>query len=339
MKNTPRWRRYLRLAKPNVRADVDDELSFHIDMRVRDNIARGMTPDDARGEAMERFGAVDTVRETLVDHDRLKQARVERREWLGDLSQDITFGIRSLRRAPGFAAAAILTLALGIGANTAIFSVIDALLLRPLPYERPEELVSIGGGSGGEFLALRERVNAFSALAAYRPQQYALDNGGEVTRLIGASVTTNLFRTLGVAPMLGTGFVDEHAIEGKNAVVLLSHRLWMREFGGAPDVIGKRVLLEAAPFTVIGVMPPDFRYPSHTTQYWVPLTFYPQNPGAHWAVQNIMFIGRAKTGVSLDAAIGDLRATWPTLRRSPTRSGTRATPTAAMFRRRRCRSE
>ena len=150
MKNVPRWRRYLRLAKPNVSADVEDELSFHIDMRVQDNVRRGMSPDEARREALERFGALDPVRDTLVDHDRSKQSRKERREWFADLAQDISFGWRSLRRAPGFAVAAILTLALGIGANTAIFSVVDALLLRPLPYDRPEELLSIGAGSGGE---------------------------------------------------------------------------------------------------------------------------------------------------------------------------------------------
>ena len=310
-----RWLRYLRLAKPNVTADVDDELSFHIDMRVQDNIRRGMSPDDARREALERFGAVETVRGALVDHDRSKQARVERRELLGDLSQDISFGIRSLRRAPAFAAAAILTLALGIGANTAIFSVVNALLLQPLPYDRPEELVSIGGGSGGEFFALRERLHAFEELAAYRPQQFALDNGGEVTRIYGAAVTPNLFRTLGTSPMVGTGFTDEQGVAGKNMVVVLSHRLWQREFGGARDVVGKRVLLEAVPFTVIGVMPPDFRYPSYTAQYWVPLTFNRDNPGAHWAVQNIVFVGRIKTGMSLEAAIADVRATWPTLRR------------------------
>lgn len=315
MKQVPRWRRYLRLAKPNVSADVDDELSFHIDMRVQDNLRRGMSPDEARREALERFGAVEPVRETLVDHDRSKVTRAQRRELFADLAQDVAFGWRSLRRAPGFAIAAILTLALGIGANTAIFSVVDALLLRPLPYQRPEELVSLWVGSGGEFLALRERLRSFSELAAFRPQQYALDNGGEVTRLNGASVTPNLFRTLGVSPMLGTAFTEEQGAAGSSFVVVLSYRLWQREFGGAPDVIGKRVLFEAAPFTVIGVMPPDFRYPSHTTQYWVPLAFNPQNLGAHWAVQNIAFIGRAKRGVALAAAIGEVRATWPTMRR------------------------
>jgi putative ABC transport system permease protein len=315
MTRIPRWRRYLRLTKPDVIADVDDELSFHIEMRVTDNIRRGMSPDDARREALQRFGTVDNVRDALVEHDRTRQTRIERREFLGDLSQDIAFGFRSLRRAPAFAAASILTLALGIGANTAIFSVVHALLLRPLPYRQPQELVSIGAGSGGEFFALRDRLRTFREIAAYRPQQYALDNGGAVTRMHGAAVTPNLFKTLGVTPMMGSGFTDEQGVPGKNLVVILSYRLWQREFGASPDVVGKRVLLEAVPFTVVGVMPSDFRYPSYTSQFWVPLTFNPQNAGAHWAVQNIAFLGRVKSGLSADAAIADLRSTWPTMRR------------------------
>jgi predicted permease len=317
MTNLPRWRRYLRLAKPNVRADVDDELSFHIDMRVRDNIRRGMSPEDAQREALDRFGAVDSVRETLVEHDRSQVTREERRELLGDVGQDVRFGFRSLRRAPGFAAAAILTLAVGIGANTAIFSIVDALLLRPLPFERPEELISVGVGSAGEFVGLRERLRTFSEVAAYGPRQYALDFGGgsDVTRLNGAAVTTNLFRTLGAAPMIGRTFSDEADIAGKNYVVILSHKLWQRQFAGSRDVIGKRLLIEAVPHTIIGVMPPDFRYPSNTTEYWLPLTFNPANVGSYWAVQDKFIIGRVKPGVAPEAAVQDVRTTWPTMRR------------------------
>jgi putative ABC transport system permease protein len=315
MSRVPAWRRYLRLTKPDVAADVDDELAFHVEMRVQDYVRRGMSPEDARREALARFGDVAPVRDALVEHDRHAETREQRREFFGDLAQDIAFGFRSLRRAPGFAAAAILTLALGIGANTAIFSVVDALLLRPLPYTRPQELVSIGGGSAGEFLALRERLRSFSDLAAFGPRQYAIDNGTNVERLPGAAVTPNLFRTLGAAAMVGSTFAPDAGDRGKNNVVVLSYRLWQRQFGGASDLVGKRILIDAEPFTVIGVMPEDFRYPSNTTEYWLPIVFNPQNVGPHWALQNGIFIGRVKHGVSLEAATNEVRSVWPTMRR------------------------
>ena len=315
MKNPPRWRRYLRLTKPNVSADVEDELSFHIDMRVQDNIRRGMSPEDAHREAIERFGAVDAVRETLVDHDRSQVSREERRAFFADLGQDIRFGMRSLRRAPAFAAAAILTLALGIGANTAIFSIVDALLLRPLPYARPHELVFIGGGSGGEYLALKERLHSFEEVATYSSRQLAIDDGRDVVRVPAVAVTPNFFRTLGVSPALGTGFAAENGVAGKNYVAVITHRLWQRQFGGAPDIIGKRVIIDQTPVTVIGVMDPDFHYPSNTTEVWFPGVFNPTNLGGHWAVQNTMMFGRVKPGISVEAARQDVKTTWPTLRR------------------------
>ena len=312
--STPRWRRYLRLAKPDITGDVDDELSFHMEMRVQDYLRRGMSPEQARAEAHKRFGTLDGIRETLLEHDRETQARVERRELFADLRQDISFGWRGLKRAPGFASAAILTLALGIGANTAIFSIVDALLLRPLPYERPQELVTIGTGSSGEFLGLRDRLKAFSQIAAYRPSQYAIDNGTDVTRLDGASVTPNLFHTLGVSPAIGNTFPADAETPGKDFEVILSYRLWQREFGGTSSILGKRILIEAVPHTVVGVMPPDFRFPTSTTEFWVPLSFNPRNAGATWGIANGVFIGRVKAGLSVAAATGDVHATWPTLR-------------------------
>ena len=315
MKHVPRWRRYLRLAKPNVFADVDDELSFHIDMRVQDNLRGGMPPDEARREALERFGAVEPVRDSLVDHDRSRQNRAARREWFADVRQDIAFGARSLRRAPGFAAAATLTLALGIGANTAIFSVVDALLLRPLPYERPQELMFVGAGSAGEFLALQERLHAFRDLATYAHRQLSIDDGRDVVRVPAVAVTPNFFRTLGVSPMLGSGFTEENGIAGQNYVAIISHRLWERQFGAQEGIVGKRVTVDQFPVTIIGVMDPDFHYPSNTTEVWLPGVFNPANAGSHWAVQNNVIIGRVKSGISLGAARQDVKTTWPTLRR------------------------
>lgn len=205
MSGAPRWRRYLRLVRSNAAADVDDELRFHIDMRVERNIALGMSEHEARRDALQRFGDFALVRDTLVDHDKRKQDAEGRRELMADLMQDIRFGWRSLRRAPAFAIAATLTVALGIGANAAIFSVVNAVVLRPLPYARPQELVSIGNGSAGEFVALRERLRSFSQLAAYVGQTHPIDDGREALRVEGAAITTNLLATLGVAPILGRG--------------------------------------------------------------------------------------------------------------------------------------
>jgi putative ABC transport system permease protein len=315
MTRIPRWRRYLRLTRPNVAADVSDELDFHLEMRVADYVRRGMSPADARAKALSRFGEVSAVRETLVDHDRHKEVRERRREFMGDFLQDVRFGWRSLRRTPGFAIAAVLTLAVGIGANTAIFSVVDALLLRPLPYLRPQELVSIGSGSAGEFLGLRERLKTFAEVAGFSPKRYSIDDGRDAVRLTGAAVTTNLFRTLGVSPVVGTAFGDEASIPGNDTRIILSYGFWQRQYAGQLDAIGRRLLVDGVPFTVVGVMAEDFHYPSNATQYWLPLAFNPSNLGSHWGVFDCRFIGRVKPGVTVQQAEREVREVWPTMRR------------------------
>ena len=314
MSDVPRWRRYLRLVRHDVGADVDDELAFHLAMRVERNIALGMTPDAARREAMERFGDVSDVRELLVAHDTRRQSTEERTEYFRDLAQDLRFGARSLRRAPGFATATILTLALCIGSNAAIFSVVDAIVLRPLPYAHPERLVSIGTGAAGEFLALRERLRSFSQLATWVEQTHPIDDGQQSLRVEGAAVTTNLLPMLGVAPQLGRGFLEEEGRPGKNNVLLISDAIWRTHFGGAPDVVGKRILVEGVSNTIVGVMPGDFHFPAATTQYWQPGTFNPSNIGATWGVWDKKIIGRVAPGVGVERATQEVRDVWPTLR-------------------------
>ena len=314
MSDAPRWRRYLRFIRPNVAADVDDELAFHIAMRVERNVALGMTPEDARREAERRFGDVQLVRHELVRHDEHRRQSENRREYLMDFLQDLRFGWRALWRAPGFAIAATLTLALGIGANAAIFSVVHAIVLRPLPYRQPEQLVSIGTGSAGEFLGLRGRLRSFSQIGVWVPQTHPVDLGDETTRIEGTGITTNLLPLLGVSPRLGRNFVDAESEMGKNTVLLLSHGLWRERFGASPNVIGRRVLLEGVPVTIVGVMPSDFHFPSATTRYWMPIAFNPNNPGMTWGVGDKHIVGRLAPGVTLARAQREVREVWPTLR-------------------------
>jgi putative ABC transport system permease protein len=310
----PRWRRYLRLARPNVAADVDEELRFHMDMRIERNRALGMSDDEARRDAIRRFGDLTIVRDVLVDHDKRRQEAAGRRELVADLAQDIRFGWRSLRRAPGFAVAAVLTLAIGIGANAAIFSMLNAVVLRPLPYARPQELVHLtgGNGSGGEFLALRERLRSYTQIGAYVAQTHPIDNGIEALRVEGAAITPNVLNLLGVSPALGRGFTEEDGRVGDNDVLLLSHGLWVTQFGSASDVVGKRVLVEGVPHTVVGVMPRGFHFPTKDAHYWQPYAFSP-NLGYLWGVGGKTFVARLKPGASREQAQRELRDVWPTL--------------------------
>jgi putative ABC transport system permease protein len=314
-----RWRRYLRFARllrADVPADVDDELAFHIEMRVERNLALGLAPDDARREAVERFGDVGQVRAALVEHDKRKESARSRGEYAADFVQDVKFGARALRRSPAFTIAAVLTLALGIGANTAIFSVVDAVLLQPLPYRQPDKLVSIGQGSLGEYLALRDRLHTVVDLAAWVPATHPVDLGGDAIRLDGAAITTNLLPLLGVSPAIGHGFTTEDGRAGNANVVLISDALWQRQFAGAPSVVGRKISIEGAPFTIIGVMPPQFHYPTAEIEYWQPYVTNPSNLGLVWGIDGRRMVGRLAPNTTLARARSELASVWPTLRRA-----------------------
>ena len=292
--------------RASVERKFSDEIEFHLEMETELNVSSGMSPADARRAAVMAFGGVERTREAHRD------ARGTR--LLEDAIADVRYAARWLMRSPGFTVSAVLTLALGIGANAAIFSVVDAVVLRPLPYTRPGELVSVGFGSGGEFVALRERLRAFSHFGAWVTQTHPFDDGKEALRIEGAAITTNMLSLLGVSPILGRGFTDEESILGNNGVLLLSHGLWQRQFGGMPDAIGSRVLVEGIPHTIVGVMPPDFRFPGRTVEYWQPYALNPENVGLFWAVGGKSFVGRTAPGVSMERALREVRDVWPTLR-------------------------
>jgi putative ABC transport system permease protein len=238
---------------------------------------------------------------------------MRRTEYIVDLVQDIRFGFRALRRAPAFTASAVITLALGIGANSAIFSVMNAVVLRPLPYTRPDRLVSIGTGSAGEYTALTERLHAFESVAAWAATTHPVDNGTTVARLDGAMVTVNLFPMLGVAPARGRGFAPDDATPGGENVVIVSDALARRL--GPADAVGRFITIEGVRCRIIGAMPAGFGYPAARVEYWQPYRFDPANVGYTWAVTDKQLMARMKDGATLESATRDLAVTWPTIRK------------------------
>ena len=229
---------------------------------------------------------------------------------------DIRFALRQLIKSPGFTTVAIITLALGIGACTAIFSVVNGVLLRPLTYAEPDRLVLLRENqlpqypefsvAPPNFLDWQKLTKSFTALAAYRGQSYNLTGEGDPLRLVGSRVSASYFSVFGVAPQLGRDFLPEEDSPGRGRVVILSHGLWQRQFGGTTDVIGRTVQLNGEPHTIVGVMPADFQRSSNT-ELWAPMAFTDDetkgdNRGAHY----INVTGRLKPGVTLQQAQSEM---------------------------------
>jgi putative ABC transport system permease protein len=281
-------RRYLRFWGPDVDADVADELRHHLEMRESDFLARGFSPSEAHEAALRSFGDVDVVSRMLRDHDRSKLRHERRADMLQDLVYDVRYGLRQLWAVPHFTAAVVLVLALGIGANTATFSAIDVAFFRPLPFVTPERLVALAdvdlpfsrAGLGqlpvtqksrAELSDFRADSAVFSRVAAYAGHGgLNLVGGAEPARVTIAYVTDDFFETLGRAAAKGRlPTADEFTTGGPKAVVI-SHSLWLQQFGGDRTALGKTVTLNATPYRVVGVMPNDFRFPA-ATDVWIPL--------------------------------------------------------------------
>src|SRR5262247_617655 len=224
--------------------------------------------------------------------------------------QDLRYGARMLLKQPGLTFVAVFTLALGIGANSAIFSVVNGVLLRPLPLEDPDRLIKIWETfpSGGQTTLSvpnlrdwREQNTVFNGIAAYTFSSVNLHAQDSPEQLSGVTVSTNFFDVVGVRPRLGRAFQTGEDEAGRNRVALLSHRLWQRSFGGDAGVLGKDIRLNGENYTVIGVMPPEFRFPSRLTELWVPLVMPPDqvnNRDSH----SLITLARMKPDVSFDQA-------------------------------------
>jgi putative ABC transport system permease protein len=305
-----RWyRRFFR--RREVETEIDSELRFHVEQQASDYVKAGMTPDEARRRARLELGGLEQVKEECRN--------VGTAYFLETLLSDLRFGLRQLRRNPGFTAVAVLTLALGIGANTAIFSVIDAALLRPLPYEHPEQLVNVStlhmNGNpmviAPDFKAWEAQSRVFQSIGAFGLGWNSYSSGanltgsGEPVHVHVHSITAGFFPMLGVRPMLGRGFIAAEAQAGHNQVALLSAAVWRRDFGGDRNVINKTIHLDGIPYTVVGVMPAGLLYPPG--DLWVPLVLDSSNSlpqSADWPMLDV--IGRLNTGVALEQAKADL---------------------------------
>src|SRR5689334_80538 len=247
--------------------EINDELDYHLERQVAENVARGMSPDAARTAALRTFGGVRRYAE---------EVREEHGFALFDqLRQDLGYAVRAAIRTPGFTATVVLTLAIGIGATTAIFSVVRGVLLKELPFGSPDRLVRLwtanparneprGPVSIPDFEDWRRLGSTvFDHMAAYStlPTGLALVDGGEPLRLHTAFISSDFFQTLGVGAVVGRTTLPADHVDGRDRVVVLSHRLWTSRYGGARDIVGRTLRLNDEPYTVIGVMPADFRFP------------------------------------------------------------------------------
>jgi putative ABC transport system permease protein len=302
--------------KERLDADVAEELETHIALRAARNVAEGMTPEQARAAARRQFGWVETIKESSRDARGVT--------WIEHLFYDVRFGVRMLQKNWGFTFVAVLTLALGIGANTAIFSVINTVLLRPLPYPHPERLVTLWETgsekgmeqrlvSGPNYLDWKEQSRSFEEMAVCPGWQgsteFNLLFGDGVRKVQGTYASASLFKTFGVAPLLGRVFLPDEDQRQGNRVAVLSWGLWQREFEGDPDVLGKMLAVDTygrRDYTIVGVMPAGFGVPGKC-ELWLPLGWMgvtlTERRSAHWH----QVLARLKPGVPLERARVELK--------------------------------
>lgn len=306
-----------------VESSLNDELRFHFDHQVQKLIAAGVPLAEARRRARLALGTADHIQEEFRDASGVR--------FLETLVQDIRFALRMLRKSPGFTAVAILTLALGIGASTAVFSLVDAALLKPLPFPHAERIVfpwrlpKHGVNLGFDvypwgrldFLFFSQQSKTFDALGAFLSDSFNLTGTGEPERLNGLRVSTGFFPSLGVSPALGRTFTDQEDRLGNAHEVVLGDALWRQRFGADPSILGRSIDLNGVPYAVIGVMPRGFVFPranempdvftfAPQTQLWVPLALDRRSAPIPYESDELAVVGRMKPGVTIAQAQTDM---------------------------------
>jgi len=293
---------------------LDEELQFHLDARARDNLDAGMTADAARNDARKRFGSRTLAKERTHEMNIIVP--------LQTIGQDLHYALRSLRKSPGFTAVAILALALGIGATTAVFTIVNGVLLRPLPFSEPQRLFLISSkpqsgpfalGSGiydGDYLQFQRQTRAFETVTTFAQNSIAVTAAGDAVRVPGAAVTSAFFPVLRVNPAIGRTFLPQE--EQGSAVALLSDNLWRSRFGADPNILGKTITLDGTEHSVIGVMPPGFAFPGDA-ELWLPLAVRMDGHNAYFRPA----IGRLRPSFSPQQAQAELYAFTQNLHQAP----------------------
>lgn len=293
--------------------DLDDELAFHVAQRVEKNRGAGMDAAEAHYSAHRQLGNVTRIKE--------RTTRLRTFAAFEDVLQDLRYGARMLRKSPGFALIAIATLALGVGVNAAIFSVVKAVLLDSLPYRRPDRLVTIAPGdaenrnpskvSYGEFHDWKSRTLSFDQIALYRGWTPAATGSGTPRMVFGLRVTQNFFDTLGVAPRQGRNFTPDEDRPSSWHVVVLSYPYWVRQFGADKHIIGKTIVLDQVPFEIVGVLPSNFQPLSFTDagsppDVWAPLGYDMSQDFACRTCHHLDSVARLRAGVTLSQARAEM---------------------------------
>jgi len=294
-------------------ADLEDEFAAHFDLLAEENIRRGMSREEARYAARREFGGVEQIKEIYRHRRGLPM--------LETFLQDLRYGARMLRKNPGFTVVAVLTLALGIGATTAIFSVVNTLLLSPLPFSDSGRIVLLQESipklvpgsipvSAPDVADFRRMNHVFEDLGAYTTSSTDLSGNHAPTRLFATRASAAIFRIVGVSPLLGRTFTDDEDATGHN-VAILGYALWQSRYGGDPKILGRTILLDRRPFSVIGVMPPSFEFPVQgmtnyrTTQMWIPIAFTPNELADRADNFDYGVIAKLKPGISVRTASAD----------------------------------
>ena len=313
-----------RLRPERIADDVDEELELHLALRAAELEATGLSPASAREEALRRFGSVQHYRAQTCAIDESIRRERRRMEILDAVRRETRQSLRALLRTPVFTVVAVLTLALGIGATTAIFTLLDSIVLRPLPYPEPDRLVQINhavpgvqegqecGNSIGSYLYYGEASTSFAGWGAASATTLTISGDGDAERLGAATASESLFRVLGARMVRGRLFTPEEDSPGADRVVVLSHEIWQARYGGDPDIIGRTIHINAVPTPVVGVLEPGFSLPNHETHFWLPLQMDPARADIN---AHMMFTTYARLAPDImpEAAQADLERLVPNL--------------------------